>query len=391
VTGFTDDRRAPHVKPWRLSPSAAELWSSCPQAFSFQRELGIDEVVSRPLRVGRLMAMTVERYLTHCFEQKVATDVTAIEEIARAVFVEQGLKEEALGIDALEEVIRICGFYVQGNALDLDRLLGVEVWLPPTGVEPLVLAGREVIGKVDQLLIDEEGRVATVFDQKTNWAVWSESETRDKMQAKIYPLLVFHSFPEVEEVEAIFQFIRWPGIERSVRYTRAEAELERQNIEALVQQMQRPGLRPATPGSHCGRCGYVLRCPRFKSARETNVLPVPTTPEEATELAEVLVVLEAGKHRIAELLQGYTKEFGPVRAKDTETGYFTSEKPTIGAHAFVEWAKEHDVDPFDYLQVPTIELRRLMRKRKSLAELTDTEKTTRFDTRRPEEDVAQAS
>src|SRR6266545_4404271 len=234
VTGFTDDRRAPHVKPWRLSPTAAELWASCPQAFSFQRELGIEEVVSRPLRVGRLMALTVERYIAHCFEQKVATDVSEIEAIARQVFIDHGVKEGALGLDALEEVIRICRNYVESAILDLERLAGVEMWLPPTGAEPLVLGGREVIGKVDQLLFDDEGRVAIVKDQKTNWRVWSLGETRDKMQAKFYPILVFHSFPEVEDVEVDFEFIRFPGTIRSVRYSRAEAELERQNIEALV-------------------------------------------------------------------------------------------------------------------------------------------------------------
>src|SRR5712664_1774673 len=107
MTGFTDDRRAPHVKPWMLSATVAELWTDCPQAFSYQRELGIEEVPSRALRVGRLMAMTVERYLSHCFEHQVATDVSEIEAIARQVFVEEGV---GLGIEALEEVIRICGF-----------------------------------------------------------------------------------------------------------------------------------------------------------------------------------------------------------------------------------------------------------------------------------------
>jgi len=390
VTGFTDDRRAPHVKPWRLSPTAAELWASCPQAFSFQRELGIEEVVSRPLRVGRLMALTVERYIAHCFEQKVATDVSEIEAIARQVFIDHGVKEGALGLDALEEVIRICRNYVESAILDLERLAGVEMWLPPTGAEPLVLGGREVIGKVDQLLFDDEGRVAIVKDQKTNWRVWSLGETRDKMQAKFYPILVFHSFPEVEDVEVDFEFIRFPGTIRSVRYSRAEAELERQNIEALVLQMQKPGARPATPGEHCSMCGYTAMCPRYKSARDTGVFAVPTDADEAKPLVEEVAVLEAGLERRREALRALTSAIGPVSANGVRIGFFSSETPRVDARAFAEWADEHGVDKWDYLTVPAVELRKLLRKRRSLEELVDYEKSTRFDTRRGEAEVVDA-
>ncbi len=390
MTGFTDDRRAPHVKPWRLSPTAAELWASCPQAFSFQRELGIEEVVSRPLRVGRLMALTVERYIAHCFEQKVATDVSEIEAIARQVFIDHGVKEGALGLDALEEVIRICRNYVESAILDLERLAGVEMWLPPTGAEPLVLGGREVIGKVDQLLFDDEGRVAIVKDQKTNWRVWSLGETRDKMQAKFYPILVFHSFPEVEDVEVDFEFIRFPGTIRSVRYSRAEAELERQNIEALVLQMQKPGARPATPGEHCSMCGYTAMCPRYKSARDTGVFAVPTDADEAKPLVEEVAVLEAGLERRREALRALTSAIGPVSANGVRIGFFSSETPRVDARAFAEWADEHGVDKWDYLTVPAVELRKLLRKRRSLEELVDYEKSTRFDTRRGEAEVVDA-
>jgi hypothetical protein len=388
VTGFTDDRRAPHVKPWRLSPTAAELWASCPQAFSYQRELGLEEVVLQPLRIGRLMALTVEAYLSHCFEHQVATDVSEIEAIARAVFVDQGVKEGALGLDALEEVIRICRYYVESAVLDLDRLAGVEVWLPPTGVEPLLLGGREVIGKVDQLLFDDEGRLAIVKDQKTNWRVWSPGETRDKMQAKFYPILVFHSFPDVEDVEIDFEFVRFPGTIRSVHYSRAEAELERQNIEALVLQMQKPGARPATPGEHCSFCGYTQLCPRYRSARDTGVFALPTTADEAKPLVEDVAVLEAGLERRREALRALTQVTGPIAANGVRVGFFESQTPRVDGRAFAAWADEHGVEKWDYLTVPATELKKLLKKRHSLEQLVDYEKSTRFATRRGETEEA---
>lgn len=381
MTGF---ERPQHVKQWELSATAAELWSDCPQAFSFQRELGIEEVASRPLRVGRLMAQTVEGYLTHCFELGVATDVTEIESIARRVFEKDGA---GLGLDALEEVIRICSYYVQGAVLDLDRLAGVELWLPPDGVAPLVIGGRQVRGKVDQLLFDDEGRLAIVKDQKTNWHVWTEREAREAMQAKFYPILVFHSFPDVEEVQVEFEFVRFPGSIRPVRYSRAEAELERQNIEALTLQMQKPGKRPATPGAHCSFCGYVDLCPRFKSARDNQVFVVPRTTAEAQQLLGDVAVLEAGLERRRAALRSYTDTAGPVAANGVRFGQFRSRTPRVNPHRFMAWAQEHGVaDPLEYFEISPIELRRLARKRKSLEELFEYEEKFRSDLRRGEGD-----
>jgi CRISPR/Cas system-associated exonuclease Cas4 (RecB family) len=382
VTGFTDDRRAPHVRPWRLSATAAELWSSCPQAFSYQRELGIEEVVSRPLRIGRLMALTVERYVAHCFEHKVATDVSEIEAIARQVFVDKGAKEGALGLDALDEVIRICRNYAESCVLDLERTAGVEMELPPTGAEPLVIGGREVIGKVDRLLFDDDGRLAIVKDQKTNWRVWSHGETREKMQAKFYPILIFHSFPDVEDVEVEFEFIRFPGTTRPVRYTRAEAELERQNIEALALQMQKPGPRPATPGEHCAYCGYVQLCPKYRSARDTGVFAVPADAEEAKPIVQEVAVLEAGLERRKDALRALTSATGPISTNGVRVGFFESQTPRVDGRAFAEWADEHGVEKWDYLTVPATELKKLLRKRRSLEELIDYEHNTKFDIRR---------
>ena len=190
-----DVDRPNYVKPWRFSATAAEMAQDCMYAFSQKYELGIPEIPSRPLHIGRLLATTVELYQTHCFENKVATDLTEIGAIARAVYAEQG---QGVPLDVLDEVLRVCEWYAQSYSLDLDRLVGVEMWLPPTGVAPFALAGRDVVGKVDQLLMDDDGRLAIVVDQKSNWSAWSDDEVREKLQSRLYPLLVMHSFPEVE-------------------------------------------------------------------------------------------------------------------------------------------------------------------------------------------------
>lgn len=382
---MTDDQRAPHVKPWNFSATAAELWNACPFAFSMKYEQGVEEVRGRPLRIGALLAMTVEKYLTHCADKKVATDVSAFEWVAREVYAEQGV---GLGLDALDEVLRIGTFYVQQHTLDLEHLVGVEVWLPPKGGEDLLIAGRRVVGKLDELYMDDVGTTATVVDAKTNWAVWSERDTRAKLQARLYPILVMHSFPDVDEVRVVFDFVRH-GAVREVRWTRGEIEVERDNLEALAVQMQKPGVRPATPGDHCGICGYVSRCPVFRTARTSGVFVIPTNDEEAEKVVETLLVLEAGVKQRKDALRAYTAGVGPIEVNGVRVGHFTSEKPRVPTKAFVDWCAE-DLDPYEWLELPTDAVRKLLRRRKSLAELVRPEISTRFATKRGEENEEEA-
>jgi hypothetical protein len=376
-------------KPWRFSATAAEMAADCMYAFSQRYELGTQEIPGRPLHVGRLLAMTVERYQLHCFEQRVPSDVTEILAIARKVYAEAG---QGAGLDVLDEVLRVCEQYVESFNLDLDRLAGVEMWLPPAGIEPLLLAGREVVGKVDQLGFDDDGRLAIVTDQKSNWAVPSEHEIRQSMQSRLYPVLIFHSFPDVEEVEIRFEFIRW-GQVRIVRFTRAEAELERQKLEALSAQMQKPGARPATPGERCAYCGYVSVCPVFKTARASGVFIVPTNEEEAHKVHETVLVLKAGLDQRRAALRAFTKEHGPIETGGERAGYFVSESRRVLAKKFREWAPANGIDPDEFLVVPPRELEQLMKKRKSLEPITWVETHTKFSATKktdPEEESSAA-
>jgi len=371
--------RAP-VKPWRFSATAAEIATDCMYAFSQKYELGIPEIPSRALHIGRLLATTVERYQTHCFELGVASDVTEIEVIARKVYAEQG---QGVPLDVLDEVLKVGRWYVESYVLDLERLAGVEMWLPPTGADPLFFAGREVVGKVDQLSFEDEGRLAIVTDQKSNWSVWSEDDAREKLQARLYPLLVMHSFPDVEEVEVVFQFIRW-GIERRVRVSRAEAYIQKENFEALSQLMQRPGPRPATPGARCSFCGYVSRCPVFKSARENGVFVMPTDHIEAGKVLETLLVLEAAIAQRRAVLRDFTNAHGAVAVNGVKAGYEKTATPRVLTKQFRELAPGIGLDPDEWLTVPATDLRKLLKKKPSLEAITYEETGTKFDTRRGE-------
>ncbi len=377
---MTMEERAP-VKPWRFSATAAEMAQDCMYAWSCKYELGIAEIPGRALQLGRLMAMTVERYQLHCFENGVASDVTEIEAIARAVYAEAG---QGVGLDVLDDVLKVCQWYTQSYYLDLERLAGVEVWLPPTGTAPFLLAGREVVGKIDQLLFDDEGRLAIVVDQKTSWSVPSEEETRDSVQARLYPVMIFYCFDQVEEVEVRFEYIRW-GVNRTVRFTRAEAELERQKLEALAQAMQKPGPRQATPGARCVYCGYVSRCPAFRSARQNGVFIVPTNEEEARKVHETVLVLKAALDQRRRALNDFTKVHGSIETNGEHAGHFRSDSRRVLTKTFREWARDNGVDPDEWLIVPPRELQKLMKKRKSLEPITYVESTTRFSATKRED------
>lgn len=364
-------------KPWRLSASAMQVWSECPLAWSMKYELGVPEPGTDPLKTGQLMAYALEAYLKHLFEQKVPTDITALPEIARRQYEIHGA---GLPITALDAVLRIAERYAQTHVLDLEHLYGVEVWLPLDG-QHVELAGREIVGKLDELYLDDEGTSAHVIDAKTNWYVWSEEEARATLQARVYPFLVTRAFPDVEEVEVTFDFVRW-GVERSLHFTRADIEMEAANLESLARAMQRPGPRPANPGHRCGYCPYTEQCAAFKSAKANGTILAPTAESEAKKLGEDLAVLEAGLARRRAALREWAKGNGPVRVNGMSIGYFVTETPTLDVRLFAVWCEEQGVDPFDYLAIPTTELRKLLHRNPELEGLAGTEKSTRFDTKR---------
>ncbi len=372
---------APPVRPWRFSATAAEMWTGCPYAFSCKYERGINEIPGRPLKVGRLLSETIEAYQVHCFEQRVPSDLTEIRAIAHQIFAEKG---QGIALDVLDEVLRVCEQYVEAFNIDLDRIAGAEVWLPPLGMEPITFAGREVVGKVDQLLFDDEGRLAIVIDQKSHWAVWSDDETRSHLQTRLYPILIFACFPDVEEVEIRYQFVRW-AMERVIRVTRAEAELERQKLIALAEQMQRPGARQATPGAQCSWCGYVSICPVFRAARQNGVFIVPTNEEEARKVHETVLVLKAALDQRRRVLNDFTKIHGSIETNGEHAGHFRSDSRRVLTKTFREWARDNGVDPDEWLVVPSRELQKLMKKRKSLEPITYVESTTRFSATKRED------
>lgn len=375
------------VKPWRFSATSGEMFSDCPYAWSQRYELGIPEPPTDPLRTGQLMASVIEKYLAHLVEGKIPTDVTALPEIAKRVWAEHGA---GLPIRVLDEVLRICTNYAASHVLDFERLVGVEVWLPRKGDPDLVLAGKPVVGKVDELYLSADGREAWIRDAKTNWAVWSEKVAREKLQARVYPVLVSHAFPDVELVRVTFDFVRW-GIERTVELSRGEIEEEVDKLSALIELMQRPGARPATPGARCAYCAYTARCPVFKSMKAELTTFTPASEQEARAIAAELTVLDAATKQRKEALKVWSDEHGAIELNGIEWGHHESQKPAIDIRLLAAFLEEDGQEPLDSdaIAVSTTGLRKLIRRKPELEQLVSWTGETRFDARKPGEEEAE--
>ncbi|MGH2715548.1 MAG: PD-(D/E)XK nuclease family protein, partial [Thermoleophilaceae bacterium] len=310
------------------------------------------------------------------------TDILELPTIAKEVWASQGA---GLPIRVLDEVLRICTNYAGSHILDFENLIGVEVWLPRRGEDAdLVLAGRRVVGKVDELYLLEQGRLARIRDAKTNWYVWGEQEAREKLQARVYPVLVAHAFPDVEEVEVTFDFVRH-GIDRTVRLSRGEIEEEVEKLAALIQQMQRSGPRPATPGARCAYCAYTARCPVFTALRRDLTTFTPSSGEEARKIAAELTVLEATTKQRKDALRIWTDEQGPIELKGLIWGHHAHQTPAIDIRVLAAFLEEGGQDPLDSpaLAVSTTELRKLLRKNPDLEQLLSWKGSTYFGPRKP--------
>jgi CRISPR/Cas system-associated exonuclease Cas4 (RecB family) len=359
------------------------MFSDCPFAFATKYELGIPEPPTDPLRTGQLMAMTIEKYLAHLVEGKIPTDITELPEIAKRVWSEHGA---GLPIRVLDEVLRICGNYAASHILDFEHMVGVEVWLPRKGDVDLVLGGRRVVGKVDELYLYPDEQLAVVRDAKTNWSIWSEQEAREKLQARVYPVLVQHALPDVERVRMVFDFVRH-GAERVVELTRDEIAEEVEKLAALIALMQRPGARPATPGARCSYCAYTQRCPTFKSMKRDLTSFTPAGPDEARAIAAETTVLEAALKQRKEALKVWADENGAIELNGVTWGHHLTESPRIDVRELAAFLEGRGLDPLDHpaIRVDTTELRKLVRKNGDLEQLIAWDSSTRFDVRKAKE------
>lgn len=104
---------------------------------------------------------------------------------------------------------------------------------------------------------------------------------------------------------------------------RLEFEIDEEEIEYavkktyyLIQRIESDESWEPRPGNHCAYCSYVSMCPLVKEIKAKDI-PVLRTPEEAKEVARLVLVMKQRLKRYKTLLREYLLMNGPL---DIESG-----------------------------------------------------------------------
>lgn len=282
-----------------LRQSLVEVMS-CPKSYETQviesRTMPSGLQSARGTEIHKVMSL----YVRHCWQRKVPADWEAFDRIALGV-----------GVEAAEILDGMRDSYL----VDFEHVYDTE----------LKLAWASYEGTLDVLLFPTPGK-AEIKDYKSHPRPFDCEKT---FQAKFYPLLVFLAFPEVEEVEFEYVFVRYSHCTRSVTYTRSDVPKLRQIAESARKRQREIHERylldepnPAYPGRHCQYCPLLqslTACP----ISEFNPQAQPSLEERArfaVWLGEVKKVNDQVLHDAVDAT-GQPVRFSDANGRVTEIGY----------------------------------------------------------------------
>lgn len=283
----------------RVRQSFAALYNSCPRAAKMS--LGEGDWSSHAQARGSISHEFSRRVVAECIENG---ERVFPPEVGKDLMV-QVIEESGLPVPA-EEFDNLMGLawrFCESHTFNIEHIVDLEEEYT-TEIDGLTLTGRPD-------LLELDGRVATVRDYKTGWAIDPETELRGSFQGRWYAKLVFDSYPQVAAVRLVWEYQRWSQT-REVEITRADLPDIEAMLASLVGRIQRSRLQDdwaASPGKWCALCPAPRRCPIPEQYRGDGTV---ADAEAAQEVAELLLSLDEVRKQAQKSLRAWCAERGPV-------------------------------------------------------------------------------
>lgn len=342
-------------KPIALSWSREEAFSQCPYLYErkFVSRLEAGDVA--PMAFGalahRILAGHLERARTLSAGQR---DGSGGATLAMDVLEEEWAKRPAvIGEDRRDELEGIVRNGVDDAEGHWDTLVDVELQLA-LDLDGQVVAWdawdrvgyRVIVDRLDMLSPTH----AVVTDWKTSWKVHA-----DKGQLRRYAWALFQMNPQLEHVDTVVRFIRWPRASQRATFSRGDVARVGREIQRVREDLAGRILKPsddraawpATPGEGCATCPFP--CP---IATESTSYAGPPPIQDQGRAEELLAEVVALKRQVdfrSKALQGWARQHGPITAAGTAAGYWPSKSVTMGAEEVIKLAEAEGLDPAPYL------------------------------------------
>ncbi|KXB03204.1 hypothetical protein AKJ45_02200 [candidate division MSBL1 archaeon SCGC-AAA261F19] len=219
------------------------------------------EKLHEDLRDGKRNSLSkLLRYYNKTWDRRWASDIQAPEDSSPRHFLKIGAR-------------CIQNYYVNHEPFDQDRTIGTEVRLcPKVGANDEEYTLR---GKIDRLAITPDGQYR-IHDYKTGRNLPTQERIDRDRQLGLYQLAVKQNYPDAEDVELIWHYLRFP---KDIRTSRSREDLKnlQREVVSLIREIERAEEKGAFPtmrgGANCNWCDYKQLCPEWSHLYETEALP----------------------------------------------------------------------------------------------------------------------
>lgn len=178
-----------------------------------------------------------------------------------------------------------------------------------------------------------------IHDLKTHYQALTAEGARRDLQARMYAFLASKVWPGFEVYRFVWHFIRLNQIV-TTDFKVADLDAIGRQLEAHVEAIalaREYDSWPAAPGQQCQYCTFT--CPAVDDAAKTPARIL--SAEDATTIAENLVVLTAAIAQQKRVLEQYTSLHGPVIAAGYEYAHRPYARQAFPAYDLVDCLRAH--------------------------------------------------
>lgn len=259
---------------------------SCPHSYGLIHIQGLKPPDSLASSRGTEVHSILAAYVTHCAQRRVPADYGYLDALCSSVG-----EEAAQILETCRESFTVDwqNFFVAETTfaldVDFDPTRPVDV---PEKDQLFVVCGIDdpnpnppaYSGTLDTIYLMPGNKVARIIDYKSHPRPFDPTT----FQAKLYSLALFIHMPELQEIEFVLRFVRYPNVQKPIKFFRSD-------VPGLMEDMRRVRARQfeyhaiadriedydlqAIPGTHCTYCPAItdFSCPVAKLNPMLNLSP----------------------------------------------------------------------------------------------------------------------
>lgn len=252
----------------------------CPHSYQLVHIQGIKPPQTPPAARGVDVHAALAEYAAYCAAKRIKSDYAYMDLLSRLVN-----DEAAKILDTCRDSITIdfANFYAAEVHMGLDEdfkptysvdhdgnpVPYADLWDVPSSGKPPAYAGI-----LDVIYTYSGGKAAKIADYKSHARPFDPTT----FQGKEYALFLFLHLPELQEIEFVLQFVRWPNIYRPAKYLRSDVPQmmeECRRFRKMQTKLHEGEDARAFAGAPCTYCPAILNnsCPLADMNPMTNQSP----------------------------------------------------------------------------------------------------------------------